>query len=134
MREAPGTSTAREVGLLLATVPALLEAAVRLADPARRLALPEGRTVVTVGGEPRAFRSPAAALEMAERCADELHSALCLEAGRGGASTTARDALADLLGRFRPFRLEDCGDIRAELGRVRELAATGRAGSGEAAA
>jgi hypothetical protein len=130
MMEAPGTSTAREVGLLLATIPALLEAAVRLAHPVRRLTLPEGRTVVTVSGEPRAFRSPAAALEVAERCADELHSALSLQAG-GGA---ARDALADLLGRFRPFRLEDCGGIRAELGRVRELAATGRAGSGEAAA
>jgi hypothetical protein len=132
MREAPGTSTAREVGLLLATIPALLEAAVRLADPARRLALPEGRTVVTVSGEPRAFRSPAAALEVAERCAGELHRVLCERAGRGWASTAARDALADLLGRFRPFRLEDCGEIVAELGRVRELVA--RAGSGEAAA
>jgi hypothetical protein len=128
MMEAPGTSTAREVGLLLATIPALLEAAVRLADPARRLALPEGRTVVTVSGEPRAFRSPAAALEVAERCAGELHRVLCEWAGHGA----ARDALADLLGRFRPFRLEDCGEIVAELGRVRELVA--RAGSGEAAA
>jgi hypothetical protein len=133
MREAPGMSTAREVGLLLATIPALLEATVRLADPARRLALPEGRTVVTVSGEPRAFRIPAAALEVAERCAGELHRALSLQDGRGGVSA-ARDALADLLGRFRPFRLEDCGEIVAELGRVRELAATGRAGSGEAAA
>ncbi|HEX2573636.1 MAG TPA: hypothetical protein VH877_29065 [Polyangia bacterium] len=122
MRETPGTDTAREVGLLLATIPALLDAAVRLAHPVERLTLPEGRIVVTVGGRPRSFRSPADALAVAERCADDLRM-LCLRAGHGAAG----GALAALLGRFRPFTLESCDAVKAGLATVRALAALGRA-------
>jgi hypothetical protein len=98
--------------LLLATIPALLDAAVRLADHVERLTLLDGKVVVTVAGEPRVFRAPADALTAAERCAEEL-CALCQGA--------AGDALADLLGTFRPFTVERCAAIKAELARVREL-------------
>jgi hypothetical protein len=107
----------REVGLLLATIPALLDAAVRLADPVERLALLDGKVVVTVAGQPQTFRVLADALAVAERCADDLR-VLCLQAGGYGA---AGDALADLLGTFRPFTWENCGAVKAGLARVREL-------------
>jgi hypothetical protein len=134
MREAPGMGTAREVGLLLATIPALLDAAVKLAHHVERLILPEGRIVVTVSGQPRAFRSPADALAVAERCADDLHRVLCQQAGHGGAYSAAGDALADLLGTFRPFTVESCAVVKAELARVRELVALARTEGGKVAA
>jgi hypothetical protein len=126
MMEAPGT--AREVGLLLATIPALLDAAVRLAHHVERLTLLDGLVVVTVAGRPQALRSPADALTVAERCADDLRM-LCLRAGHGAAG----NALADLLGTFRPFTAESCGAIKAELARVRELVALARAEDAAAA-
>jgi hypothetical protein len=45
-------SHAHEVGLLLGVIPALLDAAIKLANPIERLTLPEGRIVVTVAGRP----------------------------------------------------------------------------------
>jgi hypothetical protein len=128
MMEAPGMGTAHEVGLLLGVIPALLDAAARLAHHVERLTLLDGQIVVTVAGRPRAFRSPADALAVAERCADDLRM-LCEQAGHGGAG----DALADLLGTFRPFTIESCGTIKAELARVRELVALARAEDAAAA-
>jgi len=127
MRETQGI--AHEVGLLLATIPALLDAAIKLAHHVERLTLLDGQVVVTVAGRPQAFRSPADALAVAERCADDLRM-ICEQAGHGGAG----DALVDLLGRFRPFTVESCAAIKAELPRVRALAMQTRAGSEEAAA
>ena len=132
MRETQGI--AHEVGLLLATIPALLDAAAKLAHHVERLILPEGRIVVTVAGRPRAFRSPADALAVAEGCADDLHRILCQQAGHGGAYGAAGDALADLLGTFRPFTVESCAAIKAELARVRELVALARTEGGKVAA
>jgi hypothetical protein len=111
-----------ELGLLLTTIPALLDAAVRLADHVERLTLLDGQVVVTVAGEPRVFRAPADALAVAEGCADYLR-VLC----RGAAG----EALADLLAR--PFTVESCAAIKAELARVRELVTLAQHG-GEAAA
>jgi hypothetical protein len=125
---------AHELGLLLGVIPALLDAAIKLAHHVERLTLPEGRIVVTVAGRPRAFRAPADALAVAERCADDLHRILCLQAGHGGAYGAAGDALADLLGTFRPFTVESCPAIKAELARVRELVALARTEGGKAAA
>ena len=127
MRETQGI--AHEVGLLLATIPALLDAAIRLADHVERLTLPKARIVVTVAGRPRAFRSPADALAVAERCTDDLRM-LCQQAGYGAAG----GALPDLLGRFRPLIIESCGAIKAELARVQALAMQARAGSERATA
>ena len=134
MTEAPGMGTAHEVGLLLATIPALLDAAVRLAHHVERLTLPEGRIVVTVSGQPRGFHSPAVALQTADASTTALHRALCAEAGRGGRAYAAPiDALAAMIEAFHPYRIEDCGAIKAELARVRELVALARA-EGAAAA
>jgi hypothetical protein len=127
-------SIAHEVGLLLGVIPALLDAAVKLAHHVERLILPEGRIVVTVSGQPRAFHTPTDALAVAERCAEDLHRLLCQQAGQGGAYGAAGDALADLLGTFRPFTVESCAAIKAELARVRELDALARAEGGKAAA
>jgi hypothetical protein len=111
--------TAHEVGLLLATIPALLDAAVRLADHVERLTLPEGH-------------SPAVALQTADASTTELHRALCAEAARGGRAYAAPiDALAAMIEAFHPFRIEDCGAIKAELARVRELVAMARHSSRE---
>ena len=127
-------SIAHEVGLLLGVIPALLDAAAKLAHHVERLILPEGRIVVTVSGQPRAFHSPADALAVAERCADDLHRLLCQQAGHGGAYGAAGDALADLLGTFRPFTLESCAAIKAALARVRALATQAWTEGAEAAA
>ena len=99
-----------ELGLLLATIPALLDTAVRLADHVERLTLLDGQVVVTVSGQPQAFRSPADALAVAERCAEELR-VLC--------HGSVGDALVALLAR--PFTVESCDAINAKLARVREL-------------
>jgi hypothetical protein len=131
MRETQGI--AHEVGLLLATIPALLDAAIKLAHHVERLTLLDGQVVVTVAGRPQAFRSPADALAVAERCADDLRM-ICEQAGHSGAYGAAGDALADLLCTFRPFTVESCAAIKAELPRVRALAMQARAGSEEAAA
>jgi hypothetical protein len=132
MRETQGI--AHEVSLLLATIPALLDAAIKLAHHVERLTLLDGQVVVTVAGRPQAFRSPADALAVAERCADELHRLLCEQAGNSRAYGEAGEALADLLGRFRPFTMESCAVIKAKLARVRALAVQARTGSEEAAA
>jgi hypothetical protein len=134
VKTSEGRSIAHEVGLLLGVIPALLETAIRLAHPVERLTLMGGQIVVTVAGQPRAFRSPADALAIAERCADDLHRILCQQAGHGWAYGAAGDALADLLGTFRPFTLERCDAIKAELARVRELAMQARTEGSEAAA
>jgi hypothetical protein len=134
MRKAPSMSITHEVGLLLGVIPALLGAAVKLDHHVERLTLPGGRIVVTVSGQPRSFHSPADALAVAEGCADDLHRILCQQAGHGGAYGAAGDALADLLGTFRPFTVESCAAIKAELARVRELVALARAEGGKAAA
>jgi hypothetical protein len=110
-------SLAHEMGLLLGVIPALLDAAIKLANPIERLTLPEGRIVVTVAGRPMR-RSPADALALAERCADELRM-LCQQAGHGAAGGVPVDS---------------CGAIKAELIWVRVLAMQARAGSEEAAA
>jgi hypothetical protein len=123
-------SLAHEVGLLLGVIPALLDAAVKLADHVERLTLLDGQVVVTVAGRPRAFRSPADALAVAEECADDLHRILCRQAGHGSAG----GVLVDLLATFRPFTIESCGAIKAAMARVRALAMQARAGSEEAAA
>ena len=69
MRETQGI--AHEVGLLLGVIPALLDAAIKLAHHVEGLTLLDGQVVVTVAGRPRAFRSPADALAVAEECADD---------------------------------------------------------------
>ena len=74
-------SLTHEVCLLLGMIPALLDAAIKLASPLERLTLPEGRIVVTVAGRPQAFRSPADALAVAERRADDLRM-ICEQAAR----------------------------------------------------
>ena len=126
--------TAHEVGLLLATIPALLDAAVRLADHVERLTLLDGQVVVTVAGRPQAFRSPAVALQTADASTTELHRALCAEAARGGRAYAASiDALAAMIEAFHPFRIEDCDAIKAELARVHELVARARAEDAAAA-
>ena len=130
MRQVAGASgaarmnLAHEVGLLLGVIPALLEAAIKLANPIERLTLLDGQVVVTVAGRPRSFRSPADALAVAELCADDLR-VLCQQADHGAAG----DALADLLGRFRPFTIESCDAIKAALARLRALVMQARAGS-----
>ena len=106
------TAREHELGLLLATIQALLDVAVRLAHPVVRLTLLNSQVVVTVTGEPRVFRSPADALAVAERCTDDL-CVLC----RGA----AHEALVSLLATSRPFTVENCGAVKAELARVREL-------------
>ena len=126
-------SLARDVGLLLGVIPALLDTAIKLAHHVERLTLLDGQVVVTVAGRPQAFRSPADALAVAVRCADDLR-VLCQQAGHFGAYGAAGDALADLLGRFGPFRVESCGAIKAELARVRALALQAQAGSERATA
>jgi len=127
MRETQGI--AHEVGLLLATIPALLDAAIKLAHHVERLTLLDGQVVVTVAGRPQAFRSPADALAVAERCADDLRM-ICEQAGHGAAGGVP----VEHLGTFRPFTVENCGAIKVALARVRELDALTRAGSEEAAA
>jgi hypothetical protein len=126
-------SLAHEVDLLLGMIPALLDAAIRLADHVERLTLLDGQVVVTVAGRPQAFRSPADALAVAERCADDLRM-LCQQAGNGRAYGAAGDALADLLATFRPFTVESCAAIKAELARVQALAMQALVGGGEVAA
>jgi hypothetical protein len=127
MRETQGI--AHGAGLLLTTIPALLDAAIKLANPIERLTLLDGQVVVTVAGRPRAFRSPADALAVAERRADDLRM-ICEQAGHGAAGGVP----VDHLGMFRPFTVESCGAIKAELIWVRALAMQARAGSEEAAA
>jgi hypothetical protein len=114
-------------------IPALLDAAVRLADHVERLMLLGGQVVVTVASRPQVFRSPADALVVAERCADDLR-VLCQQAGHEGAYSAAGGVPVDHLGTFRPFTIESCGAIKVALARVRELDALTRAGSEEAAA
>ncbi|HEX2570049.1 MAG TPA: hypothetical protein VH877_10870 [Polyangia bacterium] len=55
---------------------------------------------------------------------------ICEQAGHGAAG----GALADLLGTFRPFTVENCGAIKVALARVQALAMQARRGSEEAAA
>jgi hypothetical protein len=45
-------SLAHEVGLLLGVIPALLDAAIKLAHHVERLTLLDGQVVVTVAGRP----------------------------------------------------------------------------------
>ncbi|HEX2571592.1 MAG TPA: hypothetical protein VH877_18675 [Polyangia bacterium] len=121
-------SVAHEMGLLLGVIPALFDAAIRLADHVERLTLPDGQIVVTVAGRP-AFRSPADAFAVAERCADDLRM-ICEQAGHGAAGGVP----VDHLGTFCPFTVESCAAIKAELARVQALAMQARRGSEEAAA